>query len=337
MNILAFESSCDETAAAVVTDGRIIRSNVIASSVETHALYGGVVPELASRAHVEAIVPVATQALAQAGMTLNDIDAIAATYAPGLIGAVLVGVNFAKSAALAAGGKPLVPVHHVRGHIAALYLTHPDLKPPFLCLCVSGGTTAIVHVQDYTRMVVLGATRDDAVGECFDKVARVLGLPYPGGKYMDDLARQGRDTAYPLPGAHVHGAPMDLSFSGLKTAVINLIHNAQQKGETLSLPDLAASFSKTVSDALIPRVLHAAAETGCRHLAVAGGVAANSRIRADLETACGAAGLRLFLPALELCGDNAAMIAAQGYYEYQAGHVASSSLNAYATRDLEAG
>ena len=195
----------------------------------------------------------------------------------------------------------------------------------------------IVDVRGYTDMSILGATRDDAAGECFDKIARVLGLPYPGGKYIDDLAQQGRDAAYPLPGAHVHDAPMDLSFSGLKTAVINLIHNAQQKGETLSLPDLAASFSKTVSDALIPRVLHAAAETGCAQIAVAGGVAANSRIRADLETTCAAAGLRLFLPALELCGDNAAMVAAQGYYEYQAGHVADASLNAYATRDLEVG
>lgn len=336
MNILAFESSCDETAAAVVTDGRVIRSNVIASSVDVHALYGGVVPELASRAHVEAIAPVATRALADAGMTLSDIDAVAVTYAPGLIGAVLVGVNFAKSAALAAG-KPLVPVHHVRGHIAANYLTHPNLKPPFLCLCVSGGTTAIVHVKDYTVMEVLGSTRDDAAGECFDKVARVLGLPYPGGKYLDELARTGKDDAYPLPGAHVHDAPMDLSFSGLKTAVINLVHNAQQKGEELSLPDLAASFSRAVSDALVPRVLLAAQDTGCTQIAVAGGVAANSRIRADLERACHAAKLRLFLPALDLCGDNAAMIAAQGYFELLAGHTADASLNAYATRDLALG
>ncbi len=336
MNILAFESSCDETAAAVVQDGRVIRSNVIASSVEVHALYGGVVPELASRAHVEAIVPVADRTLSGAGLTLNEVDAVAVTYAPGLIGAVLVGVNFAKGAALALG-LPLVPVHHVRGHIAANYISHPDLEPPFVCLCVSGGTTAIVHVKDYTDMAVLGSTRDDAVGECFDKVARVLGLPYPGGKYLDELSQTGRDDAYVLPHAHVADAPMDLSFSGLKTAVINLVHNAQQKGEALSLPDLAASFSGAVSGALIPRVLHAAAETGCQRLAVAGGVAANSRIRKDLETACRQAGLRLFLPALELCGDNAAMIAAQGYYELLAGHTAPSGLNAYATRDLALG
>ncbi len=336
MNILAFESSCDETAAAVVTDGRTVRSNVIASSVDIHALYGGVVPEIASRMHVEAIAPLATQALADAGMTIADIGGVAVTYAPGLIGALLVGVNFAKSAALATG-KPLIPVHHVRGHIAANYLTHPGLKPPFLCLCVSGGTTAIVHVKDYTVMEVLGSTRDDAVGECFDKVARVLGLPYPGGKYLDDLAKEGRDDAYSLPHAHVADAPMDLSFSGLKTAVINLIHNAGQKGETLSLPDLAASFSKTVSDALIPRVLHAAQLTGCAHIAVAGGVAANSRIRGDLERACQQAHLQLYLPALDLCGDNAAMIAAQGYYELLSGHTADASLNAYATRDLDKG
>ena len=276
------------------------------------------------------------QFLRQRSSVHADIDAVAVTYAPGLIGAVLVGVNFAKSVALAAN-KPLVPVHHVRGHIAALYLTHPDLVPPFLCLCVSGGTTAIVHVRDYTDMVVLGSTRDDAAGECFDKVARVLGLPYPGGKYLDELAQGGADTAYTLPNAHVADSPMDLSFSGLKTAVINLVHNAQQKGESISLPDLAASFSKAVSDALIPRVLHAAAQTGCAQIAVAGGVAANSRIRADLQTACAAAGARLFLPALDLCGDNAAMIAAQGYYEYLAGRTADSSLNAYATRDLTAG
>ena len=336
LNILAFESSCDETAAAVVQDGRVIRSNVIASSVDIHALYGGVVPEIASRAHVEAIAPVATRALADAGMTLDNIDAVAVTYAPGLIGALLVGVNFAKSVALAAG-KPLVPVHHVRGHIAANYLTHPDLEPPFLCLCVSGGTTAIVHVKDYTEMEVLGSTRDDAAGESFDKVARVLGLPYPGGKYLDELAQTGNDAAYPLPSAHVHDAPLDLSFSGLKTAVINLAHNAQQKGEGLSLPDLAASFSKAVSDALIPRVLAAAQQTGCAQIAVAGGVAANSRIRNDLERSCAQAKLRLFLPALDLCGDNAAMIGAQGYYELLAGHTAGADLNAYATRDLARG
>ena len=336
MNILAFESSCDETAAAVVRDGRHILSNAIASSVDIHALYGGVVPEIASRKHVEAIVPLADQALSDAGLSLGEIDAVAVTYAPGLIGAVLVGVNFAKAVALAAG-KPLIPVHHVRGHIAALYLAHPELEPPFLCLCVSGGTTAIVHVKDYTDMEVLGSTRDDAAGECFDKAARVLGLPYPGGKPMDDLARGGNDRAYVLPLAHVEGHPLDLSFSGLKTAVVNLAHNAQQKDEPLDLPGLAASFARAVSDSLIPRVMAAAELTGCQTIAVAGGVAANSRIRGDLEKACKAQGYRLFLPPLDLCGDNAAMIAAQGYYEYLAGRRAGPGLNAYATRDLAAG
>lgn len=336
MNILAFESSCDETAAAVVRDGRHILSNAVSSQIPIHAIYGGVVPEIASRKHIEAIVPLADQALRDAGLTLDDIDAVAVTYAPGLIGAVLVGVNFAKSVALAAG-KPLIPVHHVRGHIAALYLAHPELEPPFLCLCVSGGTTAIVHVKDYTVMDILGTTQDDAAGECFDKAARVLGLPYPGGKPMDELARGGDDHAYALPLAHVEGHPMDLSFSGLKTAVVNLVHNAQQKGEKLDLPGLAASFARAVSDSLIPRVMAAAEQTGCRKIAVAGGVAANSRIRADLERACREAGYALYLPPLALCGDNAAMIGAQGFYEFQAGHTAGSELNAYATRPLSLG
>ena len=336
MNILAFESSCDDTGAAVVRDGRQILSNVLASSVEIHALYGGVVPEIASRKHIEAISPLAQEALAQAGMTLADIDAVAVTYAPGLIGALLVGVNFAKSVAFAAG-KPLVPVHHVRGHIAAGYLAHPDLAPPFLCLCVSGGTTAIVHVRDYTDMVLLGSTQDDAAGECFDKAARVLGLPYPGGKPIDDLAQGGDDHAYPLPLAHIEGRPLDLSFSGLKTAVVNLAHNAQQKGESLDYPGLAASLCRAVSDSLIPRIMLAAQQCACQTIAVAGGVAANSRIRRDLEAACRAAGYRLFLPPLALCGDNAAMIGAQGFYEFQAGHTATTALNAYATRSIQEG
>lgn len=333
MNILAFESSCDDTAAAVVKDGRQILSSVISSSVKIHALYGGVVPEIASRKHVEAITPLAEQALAEAHLTLKDIDAVAVTYGPGLIGAVLVGVNFAKSVAFAAG-KPLIPVHHVRGHIAANYLAHPDLVPPFLCLCVSGGTTAIVHVKDYTDMALLGSTRDDAAGECFDKAARVLGLAYPGGPVLDDLARTGQDTAYSLPIAHVSDNPLDLSFSGLKTSVVNLVHNAQQKGEELHLPNLAASLCKAVSDSLIPRVLLAVEQTGCRNVAVAGGVAANSRIRQDLEAGCQAHGCQLWLPPLSLCGDNAAMIGSQGYYEFLAGHTAGTDLNAYATLSI---
>lgn len=336
MNILAIESSCDETAAAVVKDGRTVLSNCVASQIEMHTIYGGVVPEIASRKHVEAVTGLADQALEQAGMTRSDLDAIAVTYAPGLIGAVLVGVNFAKGASMALD-LPLIPVHHVRGHIAANYLTHPDLEPPFVCLCVSGGTTAIVDVKSYTEMEVLGGTRDDAAGECFDKVARVLGIGYPGGGPMDRLAQGGDDSRYELPRAHVAGHELDMSFSGLKTASLNLIHNTQQKGEELSLPDFAASFGRAVSDSLVPRAMAAARMKGYGRLAVAGGVAANSRIRADLQAACAKSGDKLYLPELKYCGDNAAMIGCQGFYEYQAGHVAGLDLNAYATRDISLG
>ena len=336
MNILAIESSCDETAAAVVRDGRTVLSNCIASQIEMHTIYGGVVPEIASRKHVEAVTGLAEQAVVQAGLTKGDLDAVAVTYAPGLIGAVLVGVNFAKGAAMALD-LPLIPVHHVRGHIAANYITHPELEPPFVCLCVSGGTTLIVDVKSYTDMEVLGGTRDDAAGECFDKVARVLGIGYPGGGPMDRLARGGDDGRYELPRAHVAGHDLDMSFSGLKTASLNLIHNAQQKGEELNLPDFAASFGRAVSESLVPRVMAAARMRGYGRVAVAGGVAANSRIRADLTAACQASGDRLFLPELKYCGDNAAMIGCQGYYEWKAGHTAGLELNAYATRDIALG
>ena len=336
MNILAIESSCDETAAAVVRDGRTVLSNCIASQIEMHTIYGGVVPEIASRKHVEAVTGLAEQAVAQAGLTKVDLDAVAVTYAPGLIGAVLVGVNFAKGAAMALD-LPLIPVHHVRGHIAANYITHPELEPPFVCLCVSGGTTLIVDVKSYTDMEVLGGTRDDAAGECFDKVARVLGIGYPGGGPMDRLARGGDDGRYELPRAHVAGHDLDMSFSGLKTASLNLIHNAQQKGEELSLPDFAASFGRAVSESLVPRVMAAARMRGYGRVAVAGGVAANSRIRSDLTAACQESGDRLFLPELKYCGDNAAMIGCQGYYEWKAGHTAGLELNAYATRDIALG
>ena len=336
MNILAFESTCDETAVAVVRDGREVLSDAIASQVDMHTLYGGVVPEIASRKHVEAIAGLADKALTDAGLTKGDIDAVAVSYAPGLIGAVLVGVNFAKSAAMALG-VPLIPVHHIRGHIAANYIAHPDLEPPFVCLCVSGGNTLIADVRSYTDMEVMGATRDDAAGECFDKAARVLGIGYPGGGPMDRLALGGDDKAYYLPRSHVEGHPLDMSFSGLKTAVLNLLHNAQQKGEALNGPDLAASFQAAVSDILVPRAMAAVQEKGYRKLAVAGGVGANSRIRTDLEKACEKAGIKLYLPPLALCGDNGAMVGSQGYYEYLAGHIAQSDLNAYATRDLGLG
>ena len=336
MNILAVESSCDETAIAVVKDGRTVLSNCVNSQIEMHTIYGGVVPEIASRKHVENITALADQALIDANVTKADIDAIAVTYAPGLIGAVLVGVNFAKGVA-ASMNLPLIPVHHVRGHIAANYITHPDLKPPFVCLCVSGGTTAIVDVKSYTEMEVMGGTRDDAAGECFDKVARVLGIGYPGGAPMDRLAREGDDSRYELPRAHVQGSDLDMSFSGLKTASLNLIHNAQQKGEEIILPDFAASFGKAVSDSLVPRVMEAAKRKGYGQVAVAGGVAANSRIRSDLKFACAQSGDKLFLPELKYCGDNGAMIGCQGYYEFQAGHLAGPDLNAYANRDISLG
>ena len=336
MLLLAVESSCDETAVAVVQDGRTVLSDVIASQIDMHTIYGGVVPEIASRKHVEAIAGLADQALAQAGVSKADLDGVAVTYAPGLIGAVLVGVNFAKAAALALN-LPLIPVHHVRGHIAANYIAHPDLEPPFLCLCVSGGTTAIVDVQSYTDMQLLGATRDDAAGECFDKVARVLGIGYPGGGPMDRLAQGGDDSRYELPRAQVHDAELDMSFSGLKTAALNLIHNARQKGEELDLPSFAASFGRAVSDTLVPRTMLAADRLGYGKVAVAGGVAANSRIRADLESACRKRGCRLYLPPLKLCGDNASMIGCQGYYEYLAGKRGDAALNGYANLDIGKG
>ena len=333
MKILAFESSCDETAVAVVEDGRKILTDQIFSQADLHAVYGGVVPEIASRCHVESISILAQRAIERAGITKEDIDAVAVTYAPGLIGAVLVGVNFAKACALALG-VPLIPVHHVRGHIAANYLAYPELEPPFLCLAISGGNTILVDVRGYTDMKIIGATRDDAAGECFDKTARVLGLPYPGGRPMEELAKGGDDTRYTFPIAHVEGSPYDMSFSGLKTAVINLVHNAEQKGEEIDRPGLAASFTKAVSDSLVPRTMMAAKELGYDKIVVAGGVAANSRIRADFKAAAEKRGYKLYIPPLKLCGDNGAMIGAQAYYEYLDGVRGGSDLNAYATMEL---
>lgn len=333
MNILAVESSCDETAVAIVRDGREVLTDCIASQVDLHRIYGGVVPEIASRKHIEAIYGLADQALERAGLTRQDIDAVAVTYAPGLIGAVLVGVNFAKAAAMALG-KPLIPVHHIRGHIAANYLAYPELEPPFLCLVVSGGHTMIVDVQDYTKMRILGTTLDDAAGECFDKVGRVLGMPYPGGAALDKAAQQGDETKYQLPRSKPGSNPYDMSFSGLKTASLNLIHHAQQVGEELDIPSLCAAFTAAVSDTLVPRVEMAMKETGCKKLAVAGGVAANSRIRKDLTAAAEKLGAKIYMPPLSLCGDNGAMIGAQAYYEYLAGNTADMSLNAYATKSI---
>jgi len=333
LNILAVESSCDETAVAIVRDGRQVLTDCIASQVVLHRIYGGVVPEIASRKHIETIYALADQALDNAKITRREIDAVAVTYAPGLIGAVLVGVNFAKAAALVMN-KPLIPVHHIRGHIAANYIAFPELEPPFLCLVVSGGHTMIVRVDDYTDMEILGTTLDDAAGECFDKVGRVLGMPYPGGAALDRAAQQGDERKYVLPRSKPGANPYDMSFSGLKTAAINLIHHAQHVGEKLDVNSVCATFCAAVSDALVPRVIRAVEETGLRKLAVAGGVAANSRIRKDIQLAADKLGVEVFIPPLSLCGDNAAMIGAQAFYEYQAGNLADMGLNAYATKSI---
>ncbi len=333
MIIMAVESSCDETAVALVEDGRKILTDCIASQVELHKLYGGVVPEIASRKHVEAISGLAEQAIQNAGISKKEIDAVAVTYAPGLIGAVLVGVSFAKATALALQ-KPLIPVHHIRGHIAANYLAYPELEPPFLCLMISGGHTMLIDVKDYTKMEIMGTTLDDAAGECFDKVARVLGMPYPGGKALDAMAALGDAKKYALPRSKPGANPLDMSFSGLKTAAINLIHNARQKGEEIDVPSLCASFAAAASDNLVPRTMEALKRTGYRKLAVAGGVAANSRIRRDILQAAAKLNTEVFMPPLSLCGDNGAMIGAQGYYEYLAGNIADQTLNAYATKSI---
>ena len=334
MNILAVESSCDETAVAIVRDGREVLTDCIASQVDLHRIYGGVVPEIASRKHIEAIYGLADQALARTGLLRSDIDAVAVTYAPGLIGAVLVGVNFAKAAALALG-KPLIPVHHIRGHIAANYIAYPELEPPFLCLVVSGGHTMIVEVKDYTDMNILGTTLDDAAGESFDKVARVLGMPYPGGAALDRAARQGDETKYVLPRSKPGENPYNMSFSGLKTAVINLAHNARQKGESLRSADLAASVQHRIAGMLTEKTMAAARDLGYRAIAAAGGVCANTGVRQALTEACDKAGYTLYMPPLSLCGDNGAMIACQGYFNYLAGMRGGPELNAIATLSIE--
>ncbi|MGN0559389.1 MAG: tRNA (adenosine(37)-N6)-threonylcarbamoyltransferase complex transferase subunit TsaD [Acutalibacteraceae bacterium] len=334
MKILSIESSCDETAAAVVENGREVLSSVVASQVEEHKLYGGVVPEIASRRHAEAINPVVTQALSESNASLSDIDAIAVTYAPGLIGALLVGVNFAKGLSLATG-LPLVPVHHLRSHIAANYIAHKELKPPFLCLVVSGGHSHIVMVEDYTKMRVIGKTRDDAAGEAFDKAARTMGMPYPGGIMLDKVAENGDKNAFTLPRPKVNDAPYDFSFSGLKTAVINLIHNAKQKGNELPVADLSASFRWAVVDCLVTNFLKAAEDLGVNTLVTAGGVSANSLLRSRLTEECNKKGYKLYMPPKELCGDNAAMVGAQGYYEYLNNNLADMSLNATATLPID--
>ena len=333
MVILGIESTCDETAAAVVEDGRRVVSNVIATSVKEQALYGGVVPEIASRRHAEFISATVDKALADAGLTAPELDGIAVTFAPGLIGAVLVGVNYAKGLAYAAG-RPLIPVHHLRGHIAANYLTHPDLKPPFLCLVASGGHSHIVMVEDWCRYKILGRTVDDAAGEAFDKVARTLGLPYPGGPSVAAAAKQGDPHAYRLPTPHVEGK-YNVSFSGLKTAVINEVHTAGQKGLTVSVPDMAASFQERIAQIMAGKLLAAGADTGAKTIALAGGVAANGRLRQLVNDGAQKLGARVVLPDLKYCGDNGAMIAAQGYYELLDGNTAGWDLNGLPTLGID--
>lgn len=334
MKILGIESSCDETAAAVVEDGRKVLSSVVATQVMEHRQYGGVVPEIASRRHAENIVPVVQKSLTDCNLTLDDIDAVAVTYAPGLIGALLVGVNFAKGLSLATG-KPLVPTHHLRSHIASNYISNSELKPPFLCLVASGGHSHIVMVEDYTKMKILGRTRDDAAGEAFDKAARTMGMPYPGGIELDKVAENGDPFAFKLPRPVVHDAPYDFSFSGLKTAVINLIHNAAQKGEELNKADICASFRYAVVDCLTTNFLKAAEAYNVNRLVIAGGVSANSLLRSALQKECKNRGYEFYMPEKSLCGDNAAMVGSQGYYEYLSGNVAGTDLNAYATMTIE--
>lgn len=330
--ILAIESSCDETAAAVIKNGREIVSNIVLTQIERHRLFGGVVPEIASRMHIESISHTVDAAFVEAGIEKKDIDAVAVTAAPGLIGSLLVGVNYAKSLALLLD-KPLVPVHHLRGHVAANYLVSKDLEPPFLCLIASGGHSHIVVVRSYTEFEVIGKTRDDAAGEAFDKAARAMGYSYPGGIQIDKAAAQGNKNAFKLPRPHLD-TPYDYSFSGLKTAVLNLLNSASQKGEEICREDLCASFQHTVCEILCDKLFLAAENLGFKTIVAAGGVCANSGLRAALEEKSKQHSCRLYYPPLSLCGDNAAMIGAQGYYEYLAGVRAPLSLNAYATMDI---
>lgn len=332
MKILAIESSCDETSAAIVEDGRKILSCKILSQIDIHRRFGGVVPEIASRAHVEAVVPLTKEALCDANLSLSDIDAVAVTYRPGLIGALLVGVNYAKSLAYTLK-KPLIAVNHIRGHVAANYLAHPDLKPPFLALVISGGHTSLIKVNSYTDYETVGFTRDDAAGEAFDKVARVMGLSYPGGAQMDALAKEGDKNAVHFPRATVKDAPYDFSYSGLKTAVVNHLHKLSQTNTPYSKEDIASSFTSAVCDTIVDRLSHALDDFDTPAIVLAGGVSANSHIRQAVEALCDKKGKTLYLAPLSLCGDNAAMIASQAYYEFLDKNLSDISLNAIAVCD----
>lgn len=325
--VLGIESSCDETAAAVVKNGRQVLSNVISSQIDIHTLYGGVVPEIASRKHIERINQVIEEALVQAGVTLEDIDVISVTYGPGLVGALLVGVGEAKAIAYAAK-KPLVGVHHIEGHIAANYIEHPDLEPPFLCLVVSGGHTHLVRVMEYDKFEIIGCTHDDAAGEAFDKVARAIGLGYPGGPKIDKLAKEGNPHAIEFPRAKIAGAEFDFSFSGVKSAVLNYLNNCEMKKIEVNRADVAASFQQAVVDVLVGRAVAAAKKLGENRIAVAGGVAANSYLRSTMQAACDKENISLCYPSPIYCTDNAAMIAVQGYYDYICGKRSGLDLNA---------
>ncbi|MDE6520152.1 MAG: tRNA (adenosine(37)-N6)-threonylcarbamoyltransferase complex transferase subunit TsaD [Ruminococcus sp.] len=334
MLILGIESSCDETAASVCEDCRNIKSSVISTQIEEHKKYGGVVPEIASRRHCENILGVVRKALDDADVTLADLDGIAVTYAPGLIGALLVGVNFAKALAFSAG-KPLIPVHHIAGHIAANYICHKELEPPYLCIVASGAHSHIVEVLSYTKFRVVGRTRDDAAGECFDKCARAMGFPYPGGVHIDKASQTGDPNAFKLPHPVVAGSEFDFSFSGLKTSVINMLHHAEQKGENIDKNNLSASIQSTIAEIITDKTMLAAESLGYKKIALAGGVSANTGVRAALSEACAEKGYSFYMPEIRYCGDNGAMIACQGSYNFIAGITADESLNARATLSMD--
>jgi len=327
MNILAIESSCDETAAAVVQDGRKVLSNIISSQIEIHKLYGGVVPEIASRKHIEKVIQVVDEALKEASLTMNEIDAVAVTYGPGLVGALLVGVSAAKSIAFA-HNKPLIGVHHIEGHISANYIENEELEPPFLCLVVSGGHTNLVIVKDYGEYEVLGKTRDDAAGEAFDKVARAIGLGYPGGPKIQKISEEGNKAAIAFPRAKVADSPFDFSFSGLKSSVLNYINSCEMKGEEINKADIAASFQEAVVDVLVSHTIEGAKQLGFKKIAMAGGVASNTVLREEMKEACERRGFMFYHPSPILCTDNAAMIGAAAYYDYKKGLISDLTLNA---------
>ena len=327
MNILAIESSCDETAAAVVQDGRKVLSNIISSQIEVHKLYGGVVPEIASRKHIEKVIQVVDEALIEASLTMDEIDAVAVTYGPGLVGALLVGVSAAKSIAFA-HNKPLIGVHHIEGHISANYIENEELEPPFLCLVVSGGHTNLVIVKDYGEYEVLGKTRDDAAGEAFDKVARAIGLGYPGGPKIQKISEEGNKDAIAFPRAKVADNPFDFSFSGLKSSVLNYINSCEMKGEEINKADIAASFQEAVVDVLVSHTIEGAKQLGFKKIAMAGGVASNIVLREEMKEACERRGFMFYHPSPILCTDNAAMIGAAAYYDYKKGLISDLTLNA---------